>query len=261
MCPSTTDGRPALGSTLIGHAGVLGEVAQVLLHLRRAGGAVDADDVGLHGVERARAPRRSRCRRACARWSPSSPAPAAAPPRPAAAIARREPIIAALTWQQVEAVSMRSRSTPPSMQAARPAPRTRRAGRRSGCGRGCGSLVPGPDRAGDEAGAAVGRVAVGDLAGDAGGGDVELVGLLGDGVLVEHDGEAIRSWRSRARRRRRRGRPRASLAMTSGRVRHEHLVAALELAPAEVVGGEVESWTKVPNAPSNTMMRSSTASR
>ena len=29
------------------HAGVLGEVAQVLAHLGRAGGAVDADDVGL----------------------------------------------------------------------------------------------------------------------------------------------------------------------------------------------------------------------
>ena len=34
------------------HAGVLAEVAEVLAHLGGAGGAVDADDVGPHGVER-----------------------------------------------------------------------------------------------------------------------------------------------------------------------------------------------------------------
>ena len=33
------------------HAGVLAEVAEVLAHLGGAGGAVDADDVGPHGVE------------------------------------------------------------------------------------------------------------------------------------------------------------------------------------------------------------------
>ena len=34
------------------HAGVLAEVAEVLAHLGGPGGAVDADDVGPHGVER-----------------------------------------------------------------------------------------------------------------------------------------------------------------------------------------------------------------
>ena len=62
---------------------VLAEVAQVLLHLGRAGGAVDAEHVGPHRGDRRRARRRSRCRRASGRWSPSSPAPAAAPARPA----------------------------------------------------------------------------------------------------------------------------------------------------------------------------------
>ncbi len=43
------------------HAGVLGEVAEVLAHLDRAGGAVDADDVGLASRRGRRGRRRSRC--------------------------------------------------------------------------------------------------------------------------------------------------------------------------------------------------------
>ena len=45
--------QPGVGDAGDGHAGVLGQVAQVLAHLDRAGGAVDADEVGPHGVERA----------------------------------------------------------------------------------------------------------------------------------------------------------------------------------------------------------------
>ena len=43
--------QPGVGDAGDGHAGVLGQVAQVLAHLDRAGGAVDADEIGLHGVE------------------------------------------------------------------------------------------------------------------------------------------------------------------------------------------------------------------
>ena len=39
--------------------------------------------------------------------------------------------------------------------------------------------------------------------------------------------------------------------MTSGRVTHEHLVAALEVGAAEVVGGRgPAAWMYVPKAPS-----------
>ncbi len=47
------DGRhPGVGQAGDGDTGVLAEVPEVLAHLGRAGGAVDADDVGPHGVER-----------------------------------------------------------------------------------------------------------------------------------------------------------------------------------------------------------------
>ena len=62
MWPSTTDGRPALGRHGDREPGVLRQVAQVLAHLGRAGGAVEPDDVGRSGVERGQARRRSRCR-------------------------------------------------------------------------------------------------------------------------------------------------------------------------------------------------------
>ena len=51
MLPSTTDGRPALGTQAIGDAAGRRQVAQGLAHLDRAGGAVEADHVDLHGVE------------------------------------------------------------------------------------------------------------------------------------------------------------------------------------------------------------------
>ena len=45
-------GQAGVGEARDRDAGVLAEVAEVLAHLGRAGGAVDADDVGAHGVER-----------------------------------------------------------------------------------------------------------------------------------------------------------------------------------------------------------------
>ena len=52
MWPSTTDGSPAFGQAREERARVLREVAQVLGHLGRTGRAVQADDVGLHRLER-----------------------------------------------------------------------------------------------------------------------------------------------------------------------------------------------------------------
>ena len=96
------------------------------------------------------------------------------------------------------------------------------------------------DRAGDVAGAAVGGVAVGDLAGDAGGGDVELVGLVGDVVLGEDGGEAAEAGRLDgvdADVEERRVHPGDDV----GPGEAEHLVAPLERRAAEVVGREVET--------------------
>ena len=96
-----------------------------------------------------------------------------------------------------------------------------------------------PDRAGDVAGASIGGEAVGDLPGDAGGSDVELVGLLADVVLGEHGGEGAEARRldgvdpgGEERL------VHAGDHVGSGEA--EHLVAALEGEPTEVVGTEVE---------------------
>ena len=101
-------------------------------------------------------------------------------------------------------------------------------------------LRAGADRAGDVAGPAVGGVVVGDLAGDAGGGDVELVGLVGDVVLGEHGREAAEAGRldgvdADVEERR------VHAGDDVGAGEAEHLVAALERGAAEVVGGEVET--------------------
>ena len=239
MRPSTMLGRPALGSTLIGSGRVLAEVAQVLLHLGRAGGAVDAEHVGAHRGERRRAaapislPTSIRPVVSIVTWTCSGTL------RPAAGIARRQPIIAALTCSRSMHVSMRNRSTPPSSRPARlllvgvaqlgeaDVAEARQ-------------LRAGTDRAGDVAGPAVGGVVVGDLAGDAGRGDVELVGLVGDVVLGEHGREAAEARRldgvdADVEERR------VHAGDDVGPGEAQHLVAALERGAAEVVGGEVEA--------------------
>ena len=100
-------------------------------------------------------------------------------------------------------------------------------------------LRAGSDRPGDVAGAPVGGEAVGDLPGDAGGGDVELVGPVADVVLGEHGGERAEA-----------GRLDGVDPDGEERLVHagddvgpgeaEHLVAALEGEPTEVVAAEVE---------------------
>jgi hypothetical protein len=44
-------GQAGVGQRRDGHAGMRAQVAEVLVHLRGAGGAVEPDDVGAHGVE------------------------------------------------------------------------------------------------------------------------------------------------------------------------------------------------------------------
>ena len=94
------------------------------------------------------------------------------------------------------------------------------------------------DRTGDVAGATVGGVVVGDLAGDAGCGDVQLVGLVGDAVLGQDGGEAAEAGRlDDVDADVEVGRVHAGDDVGSGEA--EHLVAALEgparrSRPAEV---------------------------
>ena len=116
-------------------------------------------------------------------------------------------------------------------------------------------LRAGPDRAGDVAGPAVGGVVVGDLAGDAGRGDVELVGLVGDAVLGEHGREAPKVAVSTA------STPTAKNAscmpaMTSGRVRQSISLQPSRSAPPKSSAVRSRPWTYVPNAPSKTTTRS-----
>ena len=152
--------------------------------------------------------------------------------RPTAAIARRAPIIAALRPSRSNWVSTRSRSTPPS---SRPRHCSSYASRSSAkrIWPSDANLVPGPIEPATQR-----AVAVGDLAGDAGGLEVDLVGLVGDAVLAERHGE----------RAERGGLDDVDadlevvvvhLGDDVGPGEHEHLVAALERGPAEVVGGQV----------------------
>ena len=218
--------------------GVLAEVAQVLLHLRRTGGAVDPEHVGAHRLHA----RQDRADLA-ADEHPSGRlhrhlhlqrhlAPGGAH-RPPARLHRRlhlQQVDARLDEEQVDAALREPGGlllVGVAQVVERDVPEARQLGAR-------------PDRAGDVARPAVGGVVVGDLARQAGTGDVQLVRLLRDGVLVEHHAEAAEARRLQH-----------VDADVQERVVHraddvgpgeaEHLVAALEARAAEVVGGEVES--------------------
>ena len=218
--------------------GVLAEVAQVLLHLGRAGGAVDAEDVGTHRrdghdgradlaadehaarrlhrhlhLDRDLAPDRSH--------------------RPATADHRRldlQQVHARLDEEEVDAAdeqAVRLFLVGVAQLGEADVAEARQ-------------LRAGPDRAGDEAGPAVGGVVVGDLAGDARRGDVEVVGAVGDVVLGEHGREAAEAGRldgvdADVEERR------VHAGDDVGTGQAQHLVAALERGAAEVVGGQVES--------------------
>ena len=135
--------QPGVGDARDGHAGVLGQVAQVLAHLDRAGGAVDADDVGPHGVEGGTGRRRSRCRAACARSAPWSPAPGAGPRGRRRPWPGGQPIMAALMRQQVEEGLDDEEVDAAVEQAPGLDLVAGRAGRRSGSGPATGTWCPG----------------------------------------------------------------------------------------------------------------------
>ncbi len=130
-------GRPALGMQTSGDRGVPGQVPQVLAHLGRAGGAVQADR-----VDAERAPARSGRRRSRV---PSSIVPVVStvtwtktgrstPGRRAGPL--RAPMTAALACSRSWQVSTRKRVAPRRRSSPRPGARRRRAARRSRCGRG-----------------------------------------------------------------------------------------------------------------------------
>ena len=238
MRPSTMLGRPAFGQHADRQLRVLAEVAQVLLHLGRAGGAVDAEDVGAHGRDghdggTDLAADEHPARRLHRHLDLDRDLAADRCHRPAAADHRRlhlQQVHARLDEEQVDAadeqpvrlllVGVAQLGEPDVAEARQLRART--------------------DRAGHVAGPAVGGVVVGHLAGDARRGDVELVGLVGDVVLGEDGREA-----AEARRLdgvdtdvEERG---VHAGDDVGPGEAQHLVAALERDAAEVVGTEVEA--------------------
>ena len=214
------------------HAGVLAEVAEVLAHLGRAGGAVDADDVGAHGVEGGEGGAdlgagEHRAGELHGDLHLDRHLAAVGGHRPAAADHRRlgaEQVELRLDEEQVdaaleEAVGLHLVGVA-QLGEADLAER--------------GELGARADRAGHQP-----AVAVGHLAGDAGGGHVELVGPLGDVVLAERDGEGAEAG----------GLDDVDADVEEGVVHpgddvgpgdDEQLVAALEGLAAEVVGAQVE---------------------
>ena len=98
----------------------LAEEADRVAHVLRAGRAVQPDHVDLQRLERASAPPRCRCRAAsCRRWAAARPRCGSAATRPFALKASRAPKTAALTSRMSCAVSMISRSAPPSIRPRR----------------------------------------------------------------------------------------------------------------------------------------------
>ena len=191
--PVDDAGQAGVGQHADRQRRVLGQEAQVLLHLRRAGGAVDAEHVGSHRPERHEggadlAADEHPPGRLHRHLDLQRHGPARRLHRPPAGDHRRldlEEVHARLDEEQVDAAfeqpgGLLLVGVAQVGEADVPEARQLRAG---------------TDRAGDVAGATVGGELVGDLSGEAAGGDVELVGLVGDVVLVEHRREAAEARR------------------------------------------------------------------
>ena len=253
-------GQAGVGQHADRHRAVLREVAEVLLHLGRPGGAVDAEHVGLHGQQRRQRgadlgadqhPTRRLDRHLHLQRAPGRPGGLHGP---AAGDHRRlglQQVHAGLDDEQVDAAL----EQPPRLLLVGVAQlgeadvtERRQLGARA-------------DRAGHVAGRPSGAAARRPPPGDAGRGHVERVGLVGDPVLGEHgaeraeggrldhvdaDGEEVvvhrgddvgpgeaRASRCSPRARGRRSRPRS----------------------------RSRPWMYVPKAPSKTTTRSLTASR
>ena len=110
-----SSGRPALGMQRHADLGVPREVAQVLAHLGRPGGAVQADHVDAERLERGERGADLGADAASCRWSRRSPARCTGRSTPAARDRPLRPDDGGLGLQQVLAVSTRTASTPPSI--------------------------------------------------------------------------------------------------------------------------------------------------
>ncbi len=228
-------GQAGVGDARDRHAGVGGEVAEVLAHLDRAGGAVDADDVGLQRVDGGQGGGDLRARQHAAGELDGDlhlqrHLAAVGPHGPAGAVdgrLDRQEVEEGLDDEQVGAALDEAVGLDLVLVAHLGVADLAEGG----------ELGAGTDRAGDPAGPVGRRVAGGDLLGDAGGGHVQLVGPVGDAVLGERQPEAAEAV----------GLDDLAADVEVGGVEprdelgpgdHEQLVAALEVGAAEVVGGE-----------------------
>ena len=236
MCPSTTDGSPALGNAGEVRARVLREVAQVLGHLRGPGRAVHADHVGLHRFERGERGADLRTDEHAAggldrHLHHQGEQHARGFHRGASAVDRGlglEQVVDRLDEQHVDAAGDQAVDLE-LVAVAQLGVRDLAERRQPGAG---------SHRADHEAGPVGSGAARRDLSCELGRAPVHLERLVGDVVLVEHE-------RERAERR---GLDRVDagreellvhLGDEVGPGEHELLVAALERLAAEVVGTEV----------------------
>ncbi len=230
-----------------GHPGVLRQVSQRLVHLFRAGRAVEPDHVGPHRVQRRqRGADLGAGEHAAGQFDRDlnlegklDSRPAHRPPR---AVHRRlgsEEVELGLDDEQVDAAVDQARCLRLIGVAQFP---VRDLAER-------GELRPGPDRTGDEPRAPVtSDVLVGDGAGDASSRSGELVGAMLDAVLGEGDGEAAERVRlddvdadveegSMERR------------DHIGTAHVQDLHAALEIVAAEVVDGQIRGLERSSRSP------------
>ena len=212
------DRQPGVGDAVHRQRRRLAEVADRIAHVLGPGRAVEADDVDPHPLERSPAPPRCRCRAAsCRRSAAATPRPGSARVRPTRVKASRAPTIAARTSRMSCAVSMISRSAPPSTSAPACSSKTSASSAKLMSPRVGSSLAgrkPGrADRAGDEA------LRPGGLAGDLGRPAVDLDRVARRGPTRRASAASPGRSRSRRPRRRRPASPRGPPAITSGRCR------------------------------------------
>ena len=229
--------QPGVGDARDGHAGMLRQVSHVLVHLHWPGGAVDADDVGAHGVER------RQCRPDLGtRQHPTGEFHGDLHLHGHGAPARRHGPSGAdhggLGSQQVEL-----RFDDEQVHAAVDEPTALFGVMVTQFGEAdlaqAGKAGAGSNRARHPAGAVGGGVVGGNLFGQAGSGHVEFVGPLGDVVLGQRDGkraEAVGLDHIHAHLEV----LGVQLADELGPGDGEQFVASLEVVATEIVGGEAE---------------------
>ncbi len=229
-------GQAGVGQARQRHAGGGAEVAEVLVHLRRPGGAVDAEDVGAHGVEGgegggdlgAGQHATGELHGHLDLEGDGAAGGGHGPPAGDDGRLGLEQVEDRLDQQQVDAAGQQ----PPGLDLVGVAQLGEAdvAERRE--------LGAGADGAGDPAGTVGGREVGGHGAGEAGCGLVELLGPVGDPVLAQWDGEGAEGV----------GLDHVATHLEERRVQFGHhvgpggdedLVAAFERRAPEVVGPEL----------------------